>query len=229
MTDVGLGSAQPRRRAGASRVQSEPVDEPVKATRHATGDEPDVSGIAEPIHVADTLPPKPPANPYAPTGWQTKSRVEFDLTLPSGQLCRLMRLEREDLFRLNLMEYLDTFTPMLMGDMNDEERSLKMKEAMTENPEALMKMLQAIDKIVMAATIKPRVTDDEELVDIGTEKDWSNPNFVATIPVENIPMMERMYIFGAAFGRSMDDLKSLWDQAEGMGSLADVPSVQQST
>jgi hypothetical protein len=194
--------------------------------RHATGDEPNVA--PEPIHVADTL-PKKPANPYAPTGWQTKKRIEFDLELPSGQFCRLMRLEREDLFRLNLMEYLDTFTPMLMGDMTDEEREVKMKEAMSEKPEALMSMLEAIDQIVMAATIKPRVTDDEKLVELGTERDWNNPDFVATIPIDNIPMMERMYIFGAVFGKSMDDLKSLWDQTEGLGGLASEPVLPQTT
>lgn len=180
-----------------------------------------------PLDISGVQVPKKPVNPYAPVGWQVKQRNEFDLELPSGQMCRLMRLERDDLFRLDLMQYLDTFAPMLMGQMSDEEREEKMRETMQEDPESLMNMLRAIDKIVMAATIKPRITEDPELVDYGSESDWDNPDFVATVPIENIPLMERMFIFGAAFGRSMDQLKSLWEQAEGVGSLADGASVSQ--
>jgi hypothetical protein len=149
-------------------------------------------------------------------------------TVAQGQLCRLIRLERDDLFRLNLHEYLDTFTPILMGqEMSEDDRREAMEEKMQEDPEALTKMLGAIDIITMAACIKPRITDDPSLVDIGTPDDWTDPNFVATVPLENISLMDRMFIFGAAFGRSMDDLKSLYSQTEGMGSLANDSGLQQ--
>lgn len=172
--------------------------------------------------------PQPPVNPYAPTGWKKKQRVEFDLELPSGQLARVMRLERDDLFRLNLMEYLDTFTPMLLDDTGTaEERTELVKQTMSEKPEALTNMLTAIDKVVMSATIRPQITDIEASVNYGTEKDWADPNFTATVYINDIEMEERMYIFGAAFGRSIDDLKSIWPEAQGMGSLDDVPVVPQ--
>ena len=80
-------------------------------------------------------------------------------------------------------------------------------------------MLGAIDIITMAACIKPRITDDPSKVNIGTPDDWTDPKFVATVPLDNISLMDRMYIFGAAFGRSMDDLKSVWEQTEGLGSV----------
>src|SRR6516164_10969149 len=80
-----------------------------RAARHAIGEELERRDIGAETKAAaepEEPPFKPemaPVNPYAPTGWRKKQRTEFDVTLPSGQLCRVLRLEREDLFRLNLM------------------------------------------------------------------------------------------------------------------------------
>jgi hypothetical protein len=205
-----------------------------RAADHAQKQATEVSfGEAEKAAAAPIDPPIPvpkaePANPYAPTGWRRKQRVEFDLTLPSGQLCRVLRLEREDLFRLNLMSYLDTFTPMLMEDsISSEERNRRMRDVMTKSPDAIANMFMAIDEVVMAATLRPRVTNDPNKTDYGSPKDWGNPQFVATAYVEDIGMEDRMAIFAAAFGRSMDDLKSLLTEEGGLERLADESSVQQ--
>lgn len=168
-----------------------------------------------------------PANPYAPTGWQAKKRVEADVTLPSGQMCRVMRLEREDLFRMNLMQYLDTFTPMLMEEtISKDERSKRIRERMGQDPNAIASMFMAIDQVVMSATVRPRVTDDKTKVDYGQPSDWANPNFIATALVEDISMDDRFAIFAHAFGRSMDDLKSLFEQTPSLAGVADQPGVQ---
>lgn len=181
---------------------------------------------ATPQHVAPTLPG--PANPYAPTGWQRKRRDEFDVQLPSGQLARVIKLEREDLFRMNLMSYLDTFTPMLMEDtISSEERGRRIKERMNNDASAIANMFMAIDEVVMGATVRPRVTNDEKKIDYGGPQDWANPNFIATAWINDISMDDRFAIFAAAFGRSMDDLKSLFEQTPGVASVADEPSVQQ--
>ena len=174
--------------------------------------------------------PDRPANPYAPVGWQKQRRIEFDFELPSGQMCRLTRLEREDLIRLNLMEYLNTFAPMLLDQSKtDDERRSEMEATVKEHPESIGQLFTAVGKVVMACTLRPKITDDPKKVSYGSEKDWANPNFTATVHLDNIDMMERLYIFGAAFGKSMDDLKSLWGEAEGMDGLADVPGVQRDT
>jgi hypothetical protein len=213
---------------------------PLEATnvqpRYATGAEEDVSSRArhekedaEPMD-APVDPAPPPVNPYAPTGWKRKERIEFDVRVPSGQLVKVLRLEREDLFRLNLIQYLDTFTPLLMEDsISDDERERRLKETMAEKPDSLMNMFVAIDQVVMAASVKPRVTQDPKLVDYGQQKDWNNPRFTPVAYLEDIAMEDRMTIFGAAFGRSMDELKSVLDQTSGVGSVADVPSVPQAS
>lgn len=216
---------------------SNPIDltgipQPVQATDSPAQSPPQEPGpnfwaqqkaAAQPIPV----PTPAPANPYAPTGWQRKRRAEFDVTLPSGQNCRIMRLEREDLFRMNLMGYLDTFTPMLMEDtISSEERGKRVREKMNEDPGAIASMFMAIDEVVMASTISPRVTDDASKADYGGPADWANPNFIATAYVNDIEMEDRFAIFAAAFGRSMDDLKSLFEQTPGVASVANEPGVQ---
>lgn len=215
------GTAQARRR---ERPKAGRPPGPPAAERLASGDEPDLYD-APPVISGERV--DKPVNPYAPTGWQAKKRIEFDVQMPSGQMCLVMRLEREDLFRLNLMDYLDTFTPILMGDLADEERDAAVQDVIKENPDALVKMFAAIDQVVMAATIKPKITENKDLVNLGNESDWRDPNFVATVLLENIPMEERMYVFGAAFGQSMDALKSIWRETTGVGSLDDEPNVQQ--
>jgi hypothetical protein len=231
-----------------------PIEEPV-GIRLATGDEPQrpkfdpftgkpldgepeeqpgrtfweqQKAKAEPIHVAPTIPPDVAVNPYAPSGWQRKKREEFDLTVPSGQLARVMRLEREDLFRMNLMQYLDTFTPMLMEDtVSSDERGRRIREKMSEQPDSIASMFMAIDEVVMAATVRPRVTNDEKLVDYGGPEDWKNPNFIATAYINDVSMDDRFAIFAAAFGRSMDDLKSVLEQTPSVAGVAGQSSIQQ--
>jgi hypothetical protein len=167
-------------------------------------------------------------NPYAPTGWKRRYRVEFDITVPSGQLCRVMRLEREDLFRMDLIQYLDTFTPMLMQEsVSDLAARRQIENSVKDDPTSLSKMFVAIDQVVLAATIRPRVTDDENKVDYGQSSDWSNPKFIATAFISDLEMEDRMAIFGAAFGRSMDDLKSVFQEESSLGSVANEPGVQQ--
>jgi len=110
--------------------------------------------------------------------------------------------------------------------LDDNMRDEKIRQMLQEKPEAITDMFVAIDKVVMAATLRPHVTDDKDKVNYGVQKDWDNPNFTATVHVDDIDMSERMYLFGAAFGRSMDELKSVWEQTESLGSVADEPGLQ---
>lgn len=239
MSEVTLGNAkrsqkpkkakQPTRRRAPQSVQVSQDDSEEFDTRQAEAEA--RAAAAEsvgPGHGAipqdfsgQSVPADPPANPYIVTGWRARQHVEFDVTLPSGQICRVRRLERDDLIRMDIMQYLDTFTPMLLEDsMTDEERERMMTDEVKKNPEALQKMLKAIDKVIMVACVKPQITEDPALVNYGGEFDWGNPNFIPVAFLDDIDTFERMAIFGAAFGQDMDALKSVLQQAEGVGGLA---------
>lgn len=172
--------------------------------------------------------PEAPMNPYAPTGWQKRNRIEFDLTLPSGQIARVMRIEREDLLRSSMPAFMDTFTPVLMQDtISDAERDRRIRDKMGTDPNAIVNMFMAIDEVVMMATVSPRVTDNPEMADYGGPSDWRNPKFIATALISDISMDDRFAIFAAAFGKSMDELKSLFEQKTSVEGMASQPSVQQ--
>jgi hypothetical protein len=216
---IGLGAAQPANPHPQEQAAPIDISHPEQAFQDPKPQTPIFPPPTDPVAQA---------NPYAPTGWRRKQRNEFDLELPSGQMCRVMRLERDDLIRLQLLEYMNTFTPMLMdASMDDATRQNEIRDTIQDNPEALGKMLTAVDKVVLAATIRPRITEDRKKINYGTEQDWADPNFTATVHLDDIDTFERMYIFGAAFGRSMDDLKSIFQQTPGLGSMADVASIQQ--
>jgi hypothetical protein len=242
MTEVSLGNAQPAKRSGGKAKKAKqptrrsgvqvsqepegPSTEQLQAERAAAAEPVDTrvggASVVPDDFSGQSVPPQPPANPYIATGWRPKQHTEFDLTMPSGQLCRVRRLERDDLLRMDLFQYLDTFTPLLMQDtISEAERERQMTETVQENPEALAKMLRAIDMVVMAATVKPKITEDRKRVDYGTERDWNNPEFTPVVHLDDIETFERMYIFGAAFGRDMEDLKSVLQQStQGVAGVA---------
>lgn len=223
---IDIGSTQ-RATAAEQRPRYNPF------TGEPIGDEPVVNGsVGEQMKKsAEPLPiPPQPHNPYAPTGWSRLHRKEFDVTLPSGQLCRLMRLEREDLIRLNLMSYLDTFTPLLMDkSISKEERDKRIRESVANDSNAMSTMFMAIDEVVMAASVRPKITNDEAKADYGSPADWTNPDFIATAYINDISLDDRFTMFAEAFGRSMDDLKSFLEQEGGVAGVASESSVQQNS
>lgn len=168
------------------------------APKHATAD----SGQ----FIAPTIPPKP-VNPYAPTGWRKKVSVEFDLQVPSGQLCRIRRLDRNDLFKLKIVDKLDTLLPMLldMDGQTPEERSEKIKEKVKANPEIVDDMYNVQDLIVLACCVRPYVTNDQSLTDYDAE--------IPIVHIDDIDIEDRGMIFAYAFGRDADELKSVASEA----------------
>lgn len=165
----------------------------------------------------------PAANPYAPTGWGANEREEMDLVTPSGQNCRVRRLERDDVIDLGLLKHLDTFTPLLLDTkMSDAEKVQRAEALVRKNPHAMGDMFGAVDKVVEAACVSPRVTFNQDHEYMGGPMEWADPTFTATIYIKRIDIVDRMAIFNAAFGRSIDQLKSVGGgQESGVGSLAD--------
>lgn len=180
------------------------------------------------IQVAPTLPVKP-TNPYAPTGWRKKESKEFDLVVPSGQKCRLRRLERSDLFRHGLMDHADELLPLLIDidDMTLEQKNERIKDAMKNNVHLIGGIFSLVDVAVMSCCIKPMVTNDPQAVSYGTEADHQDPNFIPIVHISDIDEDDRQYIFDAVFRSEADALKSVQQQTTSMESVSTSESIQQ--
>lgn len=169
--------------------------------------------------------PRLPANPYAPTGWRKKVSVEFDLVVPSGQKCRIRRLERNDMFKLRIIDHLDQLLPLLVDSegASEDERNAKIAEAVKTNASMIDGIYTVVDIVVMNCCVRPLVTNDADMAIEGTERDWEDPNFISIVHLDDIELEDRMYIFAAAFRREADQLKSV---RESQTSVEPVPTSQ---
>lgn len=212
---------------GAVKSANPPPQQGVHSESHTFGVAPHEQVYQPPqtIPVAPTLPVQLPVpNKYAPTGWRKKVSIEFDLHVPSGQVCRIRRLETNDVFRLKILDHLDQFLPMLLDDkLDDQQRDEKIQNAVKNNTHLIDDLYGVVDIVVMACCLKPAITANVDATYYGTEADWGNPDFLAIVHIDDIDLMDRMAIFEAAFGAESAGLKSFFQQK---ASVEPVQSVQ---
>jgi hypothetical protein len=185
----------------------------IDAATAATVERLRAAGLLQDSGVQVTPPPIPqepikPVNPYAPTGWRKKQSLEFDLTLPSGQTVRLRRLDRADLFKLRIIDHLDTLLPMLI-DMADDTSSDDIREQIKDKSGVIGDMVNAADVAILACCIRPAVTNDPKATYYGTEAEQADPNFWPIFHIDDIDLDDKLAIFTAVFKGESDALKSV--------------------
>lgn len=104
--------------------------------------------------------PVPPADPYAPTAWGQPS--EQDFKCPSGQLCRVRRVDMMDLLGGGLLNNLDFVTKIVqdehvpnatVGPKAIENKALSALSA--SGPKEMAEFKKAIDGVVLRVVVKP--------------------------------------------------------------------------
>lgn len=75
-----------------------------------------------------------PSDPYAPTAWGQGN--EFDFTAPSGQLCRLKKVDPVDLVADGLLGKLDFLTSIVVGEHLAEAQMTPMQRAKANKAKA---------------------------------------------------------------------------------------------
>lgn len=162
--------------------------------------------------------PTIPVNPYAPTGWKKRASVEFDFQTPTGQHCRLRRLEKNDIFRLKIVDHLDSLLPLLVDLPENTSTEKQILSVVQRDSKAISNITTVLDIVLMACCVSPQVTNDKTL-----ENENATPAIVYS---ENIDVDDKAAIFAAAFGSDMQDLKSLVTTARSVESLPTVQTVQ---
>ena len=166
-----------------------------------------------------------PANKFAPTGWRQRVSVEFDYQVPSGQWCRLRRLDKVDLFKLRILDHMDNLLPQLIDVGDDQQQQAKVQQAIQKNMNLVDDMYNVIDIVTMAACVRPMVTDDKSKTNYGTAEDWENPDFIATVHIDDVIIEDKQAIFQASFKGDVDALKSAAEQEVRVGDLPASPGV----
>lgn len=177
---------------------------------------------------------------YAVTTWTSN---EFDFTAPSGQVCRLRKLDPLSLIEEGILGQLDFVTSVVMNEhipnaqmstaqriKAEREKSNKTDEqiaeevsdasykAMMEDPKKIGKLRDVVDRVACQAVAIPKVHPLPK----GTEED---PRVDGLIYTDMISFGDKMAIFNAV----MKGVKMLEQFREGsgepVGPVASQPSV----
>lgn len=158
---------------------------------------------------------------YALTVWGNKADEGKDFTTPSGQLCRIRKLEMLDILELDIIDLMDTFTKQLVAEPGkskeqEEEATGAAFLDMLRDPARRHKVIDAINDVVPRAVIAPAV---EPL----PEKNYRK--VPGTLYVDDLSLEDRFAIFGESFQGWGDVSKFREEEAEGVGVVAEGESL----
>lgn len=155
---------------------------------------------------------------YALTAWGAPKNInEKDVTLPSGQLCRVRELQMEDVLELDLIDAVDTFTGQLIDDRADGKETSHESDAKSfltflRDKEKREKLLKIVDATIPRAVVAPVVLP---ALPKGRAK---KEGFIY---VDQIELNDKLAIFTEIFQGFGDVSKFREEQAEGVGTLAE--------
>lgn len=165
------------------------------------------------------------ANPYAPTAWgQPKER---DFECPSGQLCRVRRVDIMDLMAGGILNDMDFLTSMVTSEhipngQNAGRSSAKAVQGITGNEENMIKfrhvMADVLVRVVVAPMLLPVPQEGEGRLD-------------GAVYVDTVNMTDQIAIFNwAVTGKEATELTRFRDETqESLGNVANVEGVSAET
>lgn len=156
---------------------------------------------------------------YAPSVWGNKAEEGKDFTTPSGQLCRVRKLEMLDILELDIMDLMDTFTKQLVAEPGKEATEEATGMAfldMLRDPQRRDKIIDAINNVVPRAVIAP-------VVEPLPEKQYRK--VPGTLYVDDISLEDRFAIFGESFQGWGDVSKFREEEAGSVAVVAEGESL----
>lgn len=162
------------------------------------------------------------ANEFAITSWAKTGEAQ-SVECPSGQKVKVRTLEMEDIIELNLLNELDTFSGFF-----DDEETKKEDENKTDldflkslgKDGKFKRFVETLDKVIIAGAIEPQIIQkvDPSQVQAAFE--------AGCVPVNKIPMPDKMAIFSVAFQGLGDMGDFRQGQDEGLATVEAEPSAQ---
>ena len=154
----------------------------------------------------------PPEDPYAPTTWKKGASTEMDLTVPSGNKCRVRKIGGMQMF-LEKGMVPNSLMPTVMEHMNDKREvdMAKVSEDFLEDPAKLAAIIELSDSVVCNVVVAPRVLPvphmDVDVPERGLKAGDPVPFDMrdeTLLFVDEVDMEDKMFIFQWAVGGSKD-------------------------
>lgn len=171
-----------------------------------------------------------PADPYAPTAWGQP--IEQDFTCPSGQLCRVRRVDIMDLLGSGLLNNLD-FVTKIVQDEHVPNAAVGSKSAQTVEedavralanggPEQMAEFRKAIDSVVLRVVVRPA---------LWPVPDEGEPRVDGCVYVDMVAFTDKVQIFNwAVSGGNAQEIQQFREEPiESVGAVEPVEVVSTET
>ena len=169
-------------------------------------------------------------NRYSLTGWAEKESEEFDLSLPSGQLCLVRKLKMEDIIKAGLIDDLDYFSTKLVTSGSKKSKNASEQEQTPGDldgddgliralgdPAKFKKITDVMDKVVALVVLQPQIST-KPLHKLG--KDAAGKVFIGDIGFD-----DKIAIFSRTFTGLGDMSRFHEGEDEGVGAVPASESV----
>lgn len=162
-------------------------------------------------------------DPMSPQAWKRPAE-EFDLTVPSGNVCKVRASGGMAMFMQKGM-IPNSLMPIIKEHMNDSRDLQATAGDVLDNPELLENMMELADNVVMHVVMLPEIqpipmVPDGNGGETVVPQEQRNP---AVLYVDEVDMNDKMFIFQWAMGGTKDVERFREEQA---ASLADLSAVQ---
>lgn len=193
--------------------------------------------------------PSSDTDKYAPTIWGTTN--EYDFTTPSGQVCRLRRMDPVELIGQGLLSSLDFLTGDVLANAvpngrktamqkakenkekvgsskkSAEQAELEMREKalreLLSNPERMSEFTKTLDKVLVAVVIAPPLHLPPQPSKEGDPKPDREEGLVYT---DTVDFNDKMAIFNRATAGVTKLEPFREESAEPVGTVAPIASVR---
>jgi hypothetical protein len=170
-------------------------------------------------------------DPYAPTAWGQP--IEQDFTCPSGQVCRVRRVDIMDLLGGGLLNNLDFVTKIVQEEhIPNAAAGPKSTQAVQENavkalasggPEQMVEFKKAIDGVVLRVVVRPALWPVPEA---------GEPRVDGCVYVDSVSFTDKVEIFNWAVsgGQNAQEIKQFREEpVESLGAVESVEVVPAET
>lgn len=196
-----------------------PVDHPLHLVYNNAGAAQKSALRGEPLHPEPT---RTAGDRYAPTAWGQP--VEQDFTCPSGQVCKVRRVDMMDLLGSSLLNNVDFMTsivnsehiPAAGGKPAVKSSEVDLVKTFAENQQNMGQFREVIDSVVLRVVMLPQLfavpAEDTDRVE-------------GRVYLDTVALTDKIEIFNwAVRGQSADDLERFREESK--QSVGDVEHVK---